>query len=256
MTEVREITFSDPIFARSAIRVSVMPSAKYSWSASPDRFSRGRTAIDRIGHVLEQLLAQILEGQLREPRRHLQPHDVRDADTARVRQPLEASGQVHSLAKQALPFDSYFAQMNAHAKAQPSVDRQIGIPRFKNALRLDGKLDRVGRVRKAGEKVIAHEVDEASPVLLQVKLDLFAVGVKRTDCRVLVLGDQPCVAHDVCRQNRQKPSFFAIRDHREGRSVPIERNRRRQPALRRLTPVEARRTLFEVPWSAAKRSPP
>ena len=48
MTDVREITRSPPIFARSAISCSVIPSAKYSCSGSPDRFSNGSTAMDRI----------------------------------------------------------------------------------------------------------------------------------------------------------------------------------------------------------------
>ncbi len=48
MTEVREITRSPPILARSVMSCSVMPSAKYSCSGSPDRFSSGKTATDRI----------------------------------------------------------------------------------------------------------------------------------------------------------------------------------------------------------------
>src|ERR1700687_4079916 len=33
---------------------SVMPSAKYSWAGSPDRFSRGSTARDRMGAAAER----------------------------------------------------------------------------------------------------------------------------------------------------------------------------------------------------------
>jgi len=44
ITEVRDITFSDPIFDRSVISSSVMPSAKYSCSGSPERFASGNTA--------------------------------------------------------------------------------------------------------------------------------------------------------------------------------------------------------------------
>ena len=42
----REITRSERILARLAIRSSVMPSAKYSWSLSPERFSSGSTTRD------------------------------------------------------------------------------------------------------------------------------------------------------------------------------------------------------------------
>src|ERR1700681_3542608 len=46
MTEVREITRSALICASWVMSSSLMPSAKYSWSTSPERFSRGSTASD------------------------------------------------------------------------------------------------------------------------------------------------------------------------------------------------------------------
>ena len=48
MVEVREITVSDLIEARSAISSSVRPSAKYSCRGSPDRLASGSTASDRM----------------------------------------------------------------------------------------------------------------------------------------------------------------------------------------------------------------
>jgi hypothetical protein len=50
--EVREMTLRDSIFARSVIRESVMPMAKYSCSGSLDKFSSGNTATDLIGLLL------------------------------------------------------------------------------------------------------------------------------------------------------------------------------------------------------------
>ena len=49
MTEVREITFSEPSLARCVMSSSVKPSARYSCAGSPDKFSRGKTAIERMG---------------------------------------------------------------------------------------------------------------------------------------------------------------------------------------------------------------
>src|ERR1700677_2031412 len=49
MTEVPEMTRSDPILARSVINWSVMPSTKNSSDGSPDTFLRGRTAIEPVG---------------------------------------------------------------------------------------------------------------------------------------------------------------------------------------------------------------
>src|SRR5277367_3954288 len=51
MTEVREMTRGDWTFARSVINWSVMPSAKNSSDGSPDKFSRGRTAMEFKGRA-------------------------------------------------------------------------------------------------------------------------------------------------------------------------------------------------------------
>src|SRR5436309_14539809 len=48
MAEVLETTRNALIFASDVISASVSPSAKYSCSGSPERFSKGRTAKDRI----------------------------------------------------------------------------------------------------------------------------------------------------------------------------------------------------------------
>src|ERR1700758_3629929 len=48
IVDVLEVTCSDGLLANAVINSSVIPSAKYSWEESPERFSRGRTAIDRI----------------------------------------------------------------------------------------------------------------------------------------------------------------------------------------------------------------
>src|SRR6266853_1960544 len=48
MIDVREMTRKPPIFASAVISDSVRPSAKYSWSGAPERFSNGNTATERI----------------------------------------------------------------------------------------------------------------------------------------------------------------------------------------------------------------
>ena len=49
ITEVRETTRNAPIFARSVMRASVTPSAKYSCSRSPLMFLNGSTATYFLG---------------------------------------------------------------------------------------------------------------------------------------------------------------------------------------------------------------
>src|SRR5215469_4616790 len=48
MIEVREMTLIEPSCARSVIKASVIPSEKYSWLGSAERFCNGSTAIERI----------------------------------------------------------------------------------------------------------------------------------------------------------------------------------------------------------------
>ena len=47
--DLREITRKASTFARALINASVIPSAMYSCSGSPDKFSNGSTAIERMG---------------------------------------------------------------------------------------------------------------------------------------------------------------------------------------------------------------
>ena len=49
MIDVLETTFSSRTCARSVINSSVIPSTKYSWLGSFERFCIGRTATERIG---------------------------------------------------------------------------------------------------------------------------------------------------------------------------------------------------------------
>src|SRR5262249_45205991 len=46
--ELRAITIRPPIFDKSVITSSLMPSEKYSCSASPDMLVKGKTAIDGV----------------------------------------------------------------------------------------------------------------------------------------------------------------------------------------------------------------
>ena len=48
MTDVRETTRKEPMWDRSVISASVIPSVKYSCSGSRERFASGRTASEAI----------------------------------------------------------------------------------------------------------------------------------------------------------------------------------------------------------------
>jgi hypothetical protein len=48
MTDVREMTLIERTCASAALSASVVPSARCSWSSSPDRFSKGSTATDVV----------------------------------------------------------------------------------------------------------------------------------------------------------------------------------------------------------------
>jgi len=48
ITEVRDMTPIPPSWARSLISSSVIPSVKYSWPESLERFSKGNTAMELI----------------------------------------------------------------------------------------------------------------------------------------------------------------------------------------------------------------
>src|SRR5215469_3919256 len=59
--DVREITRRSWIAERRLIRASVIPSARYSWVESPERFFKGSTATDRIaGRAASVALPRLL----------------------------------------------------------------------------------------------------------------------------------------------------------------------------------------------------
>jgi hypothetical protein len=59
--ELRAITKNQRIFDRAVTRSSVMPSAKYSCSSSPDMLSKGRTAIEGLSGSGKGSLAGLAE---------------------------------------------------------------------------------------------------------------------------------------------------------------------------------------------------
>src|SRR5215472_9554873 len=56
------MTRSALIVARSVVNSSVIPSAKYSWLESPEKLSRGSTAMERIGCAVAERAPLSLEG--------------------------------------------------------------------------------------------------------------------------------------------------------------------------------------------------
>ncbi len=99
--------------------------------------------------------------------------------------------------------------MQADAELQLPLGGQVGVQGGDQALDLDGALQRLHGAAELGQEVVAREVVEATPVLANVKLDLFAPCRHRPDGGVLVLGHEARVANHVGRQDRGEVALRA-----------------------------------------------
>jgi hypothetical protein len=168
--------------------------------------------VNRPGDVLERLLPQVLAAQI-ELARDLLVHGPRDADPARLGQPLQAGGDVDPVPVDPLAVAGHVAQVDTDAELHSPRRGEIGVPRSEHALDLGRGAHRVERGRELRQQVVAGRVHHATPVLSHQHPDLFPVGADRADGGRLVLRHQPAVADRVGAQDRRELAFDAFRVH-------------------------------------------
>jgi hypothetical protein len=159
-----------------------------------------------VGDVLDRLIAEVVVGD-RGLVTHLLVHGRRDADAPGLGQGLEAGGDVHAVAVEAIAIDGHVAHVRTDAKLHLALLGDVGVAGAQHALDLDRALDRADRGRELREEVVAREVGDAAPVLAHQRLDLLPVRRQRADRRLLIVRHQPAVACDVGAQDRGELAF-------------------------------------------------
>jgi hypothetical protein len=135
-------------------------------------------------------------------------HDARDADPARLGDPLQPRRDVDAVAVNVAVFDDHIARVDADAELDALVLGGCIVPRRHLPLQRDGAGDRFDDAREFDQDSIAGSLDDASLVLGDLRVD--QIAAQRPEARQgagLVPFHQAAVSHDVGRQNGREPAL-------------------------------------------------
>ena len=156
---------------------------------------------DRLGDVLHPLVAHWLEGE-GDRLLNLLRHLARYANAAGGRELLQPSRDIDAFAVPVLAFDDHFPKVDADADLDALFRFDPGIAFRHAALHGHRAFDRIDHAAEFGEKPIAHELEDAAVMLLDLGLEeFFAVGPQPVECSRFVLLHKRRVADDVSRED-------------------------------------------------------
>ena len=133
-------------------------------------------------------------------------YGARDADTAGVGEALEARGDVDAVAVDLLAIHHHVAEVDPNAKLHPPVGWQICVLGRKRGPDLNRALDGIHYAGELGQYAIARRVHESPAVLLDQRIDLFAMRGQGAKGRLLVLPHKVC-ARRTRRKTLRPPDF-------------------------------------------------
>src|SRR5215831_11243540 len=129
---------------------------------------------NRMRDVLDRLLANIVIGE-REFVSDMVVNCARYANAARLGEALQPSGDIHPIPINLFALHHHVAQVDADAKMNPALRRQIRILRLQRSLDLNGAVDSLNYTGKLGQNTVASGADEAAMVPFDKTIDDFAV---------------------------------------------------------------------------------
>jgi hypothetical protein len=140
---------------------------------------------------------------------------AREDDSARLSELLQPRGDVHAVAVEvAVLLEHHVTEIDTDTEPNALVLRHILLPLGHAALDGDGAGDRVDHGGELTQGAVAHELDDAAPVLGKERLDeRFAVALESLEGAGLVALDEPGVADHVGREDRGEPAFGAGCSH-------------------------------------------
>jgi hypothetical protein len=125
---------------------------------------------------------------------------AREQDPARLGQRLEPGGDIDPVAENVAAFVDNIADVDTDAETDALGFRHITLALGHAVLDRDRAGDRVDGAGKLAEDAVAHELDDATTVLGDERLDkLLAVGLEAGEGALLVAPHQARVAHHVRR---------------------------------------------------------
>ena len=164
----------------------------------------------RFDDVLQALKAHIIVGEI-DLAADLPVCVVRDADAARLRDSFEAGGDVDAIAKNIVVIDDNVTDVNADTKFDPVVRRHVGILRSHIALNFDRASRRIHRTGKLDQHAVARGLDDAAPMLDDLRIEKsFSECLQLAERALFIGAHEPAVTGDICRQNSRQSPFHAL----------------------------------------------
>ena len=153
---------------------------------------------------------------------------ARNADLSRGGQLLQTRGDVHPVPVDIAFLDDHIADVDADAESDALLLGQLPLALGHAPLDRRGALDRIYNASELDQHAIAHELDDATVVLGDLRLDeIFAEGLQARVGPRLVARHEPAVADNVGGQNRRE---LPIRSGSHGGALcAIDGNQDRTP---------------------------
>ena len=165
------------------------------------RIARHPVDPQRLGHVLERLFAQVVEGDF-EPPPGLAIGVVGEADAAGLRQALQACRNVDAVAVDVVALDDHVAQVDADAESQ------LPVPRAHARLPGERAADGIHHRGELYQESVAHELYDAPPVLVDQGFEERAANLGQAPKRTCLIGaHEGRVASHVGGEYGGKPAF-------------------------------------------------
>src|ERR1700676_604353 len=120
--------------------------------------------MDRLRNVLQSLLTAILDAEGELSTRVIQD-GLRDADAARLGEPLKPSRDGDPIAVDGVAVDDDVAEVDADTELDAVVHRYIGVALCHAALDIDRASHRIDDTSKFDEHAVASGLDDAAVVL-------------------------------------------------------------------------------------------
>ena len=155
----------------------------------------------RLIDILQGLRADVLEGEVGLVA-HLLEDGAGDADAAGLGQGLEARRDVHAVAVDVLVFDDHVAEVDADAKAEPSILGSLGFVGGHAVLPGGSAGDGIHHAGELDQQAVSHQLDDAAAMPGDERLQNLSAQLGEAPKRAgLVRPHQAGVADHVSREN-------------------------------------------------------
>jgi hypothetical protein len=176
------------------------------------RFGADPVYPDRVGDVLDLLLAQIVEAQ-RQLVADLAVRRGRNANRAGLGKRLQPGRDVDPVAEQIDAIDDDVADMHANAQLHRLVEGTARVLRGDRGLDRDRALDGIDHAGEVGDDTVARGVKDAAPVRQDQLIDDDATCLQPGERADLVARHQPAITGNVGGEDRGEFPLYRMDRH-------------------------------------------